>query len=259
MNGLVAADIGNSSIKLGWFAASTEPFPIPVNQATFSVDQIGSHAWTDWIQSTESRLLPWAIASVNQPACKQLHNWLENEQVQYIQLTHDSIDLQTALPVPGQAGIDRLLAAAAANQLRTPESAAVIVDSGTAITVDLIDSDGTFKGGAILPGLQLSAKSLAQHTDQLPLLDIPESESNCPPATGSETASAITSGVFWGSLGAVRELIARQIETLDSQPVEVFVSGGNLPWADLIGDHIIQQPSLVLTGIAITASGKLLS
>ena len=219
MNGLVAADIGNSSIKLGSFAASTELFPIPVNQATFSVDQIGSDEWTDWIKSTESRLSPWAIASVNQPAFKQLHNWLENEQAQNIQLTHDSIDLQMALPTPEQAGIDRLLAAIAVNQLRDPESAAIIVDSGTAITVDLVDSDGTFKGGAILPGIQLSAKSLAQHTDQLPLLEISESGSNDPPATGRDTASAITSGIFWGSLGAVKELIDRQIESLESQPV----------------------------------------
>lgn len=257
MNGLVAADVGNSSIKLGWFPSIDADCPTPEREATFTADQIGSSEWTACVSTGEPTPLTWVTASVNQPIATKLHQWITGQQQQCIALTHESLDLETAVPSPAGVGIDRLLAAIAVNKLRPPESAAIIVDSGTAITVDAVDSTGTFQGGAILPGIHLSAKSLFDGTDQLPLLEIPETGTTCPPSIGKDTTKAITSGLYWGSLGAVKELIASQTESLNCPSVSIYVSGGNLLWVDLLGEHVERHASLVLSGIAIVAKGLL--
>ena len=66
-------------------------------------------------------------------------------------LTSGDLPLVVKLPRPDMVGVDRLLDALAANRLRTPGRPAVVVDVGSAITVDLVDADGAFLGGAILP------------------------------------------------------------------------------------------------------------
>ena len=84
---------------------------------------------------------------------------------------------------------------------------AIIVDSGTATTVDAVDADGVFLGGAILPGFGLLARSLQRYTALLPLITLEELGTGPPPAVGRDTTAAIKSGLFFGQLGAVRELV----------------------------------------------------
>ena len=96
-------------------------------------------------------------------------------------------------------GIDRLVDAVAVNRLREPGRAAVIVDVGTAITVDLVAADGAFLGGSILPGLAMSARAMHEFTDLLPLVDVSEL-SEPPPALGTATEEAMRSGLFWGTV-----------------------------------------------------------
>jgi type III pantothenate kinase len=103
-------------------------------------------------------------------------------------------------------GIDRLLDAVAANRLRHPAAPAVVVDVGTAITVDLVAADGSFQGGAILPGIAMSARALHAFTDLLPLVDVRELSSP-PPPLGTSTVAALQSGLFWGAVGAIRQLL----------------------------------------------------
>ncbi len=121
----------------------------------------------------------------------------------------------TKLPIasrlihPRRVGIDRVLNAVAANVVRPAGRPAVIVDTGTATTVDLVAADGAFEGGAILPGFELCARALHFYTALLPQISIEElATQSCDPL-GRETRAALRSGLFWGQLGAVKELIAR--------------------------------------------------
>ena len=75
------------------------------------------------------------------------------------QLTYRDVPLTIRVDEPARVGIDRLLAALAADRLRQRDRAAIVVDLGTAITVDLVDADGAFAGGAILPGIATSARA----------------------------------------------------------------------------------------------------
>src|SRR6185436_9148397 len=93
------------------------------------------------------------------------------------------------------------------------------------ITVDLVGSDGAFEGGVILPGFHMSAEAL-DSADLLPLVAF--SPADPPPAVvGKDTQSAIRSGLFWGAVGAVREIIERMKLDLP-QEADVFVTGGDL-------------------------------
>ena len=122
----------------------------------------------------------------------------------------ERIPLLTALPRPDLTGPDRLLASWAATILHGRP--VIVVDLGTATTVDAVDADGFFLGGAILPGLGLAAHALAEGTARLPRVDLELPDD----AIGTDTATALQSGIVIGHLGAVRELVTRMRARLAS-------------------------------------------
>ena len=127
---------------------------------------------------------------------------------------------RVAVREPTRVGVDRVCAAAAAFE-RTGH-ACTIVDFGTAITVDLVDDEGTFVGGAILPGPALQAKALADGTAALPQVELSSPEQ----AIGRDTTEAICSGILNGVAGAVRGLVEQYATELNTWPQVVATGGG---------------------------------
>lgn len=166
--------------------------------------------------------------------------------------------LETAVDEPQRVGVDRLLNAVAANVVREPQRPVVIVDSGTATTVDFVDSDGVFRGGAILPGFDLAATSLHAYTALLPRVTIEQLAENPRIPLGTNTHDAICSGLYWGHVGAVRELAGRLSEQAgnldpDSATVAplVLLTGGG---ADLLAEQFPEarwMPQLSLQGLVL--------
>ena len=171
------------------------------------------------------------------------------------------IPISTALARPDRTGPDRLLAAWAASRIYG--SPVIVVDLGTATTVDAVDGDGFFLGGAIAPGLELAADALAEHTARLPRIDV-----NLPDeAIGTDTAGAIASGVVIGHIGSVRELARRMHERIAdrSAATKVIVTGGHsaatwaeAAWRTPAGDDLpaiadALDPDLVLRGLGLLA------
>jgi type III pantothenate kinase len=145
-----------------------------------------------------------------------------------------------------------LVAALAADRLRQRDRAAIIVDLGTAITVDLVESDGAFAGGAILPGIATSARALAEQTDALPQVTL-EFLDHPPAPLGKSTVPAIESGIYWGAIGAIRELVIQLSAPFQTQP-DLFITGGaSRQVADLLKTQgaVRHVPNLVLSGIAL--------
>jgi type III pantothenate kinase len=188
---------------------------------------------------------------VNRPAATRLIDWLRSNRPQdrVALLAAGDLPLAVELPRPDMVGVDRLLDAVAANVLRPANRPAVVVDVGTAITVDLVSRQGAFCGGSILPGIAMSARALHEFTDLLPLLDISELDAP-PPALGDSTESAMRSGLFWGAIGAVRQLIEQLAG--DDQPLVVLTGGGGPVVAGLLGRSAQWAPHLTLSGIALT-------
>jgi type III pantothenate kinase len=129
----------------------------------------------------------------------------------------------------------------------------IIVDSGTATTVDVISTTGAFEGGAILPGFQLCSRALHQYTALLPRISNDEIVGEPPAALGKNTRDALRSGLFWGQLGAVRELIRHLRETLPSEATIVVTGGaGRLIAPQLPG--ALHYPYLALQGLVIVGN-----
>ena len=148
---------------------------------------------------------------------------------------------------PARIGVDRLAAAAAARRAAPAERAAVVVDAGTALTVDAIDAEGTFCGGAIAPGLRLGLNALSAGTSFLPQVELAATT----PLLGKNTTDGLCSGALHGSAALVEGLCARIAAALDS-PVALFLTGGDGP---LLQPHIAAvhtcDPNLVLRGLAL--------
>ena len=162
------------------------------------------------------------------------------------------VPIQQDLEPEAMTGIDRLLAATAAWDAM--QQACIVVDAGTAITVDFVDGAGVFHGGAIAPGASLQLQSLHQHTDALPALT-PAS----PPAEpfGRSTSDAIHLGVAAAMQGIVHVLIERYASHYEALP-PVIITGGDATTYfadDPFVDRIV--PDLTLRGMLVSARAAL--
>ncbi|MGD9635994.1 MAG: type III pantothenate kinase, partial [Pirellulales bacterium] len=263
---LVAVDIGNSRIKLGRFERGSAARGLPEPAATIELpltNQAGEFdraGFESWCRANVAGDAAWLASSVHRGASEQLaaavaaisrdmgRNWTVR------QVTFIDVPLVVEVDAPDRVGMDRLMGAVAADRLRPKDRAAIVVDLGTATKLCLLTDVGAFVGGAILPGLAMSARALEEQTDALPHVNV-EHWQTPPRALGKSTIPAIEAGIFWGAVGAARELITQYSKGLD-QPPAVFVTGGGsaLVAEVLAADGPIQLqhlPHLVLSGVAI--------
>jgi len=146
---------------------------------------------------------------------------------------------------PAEVGADRIAGAIAA-VLKQPGRDVIVVDSGTATTLDAIASTGDYLGGVIMPGVGAAADSLASHTAKLPRVEIAQ-----PGGTlGRTTIESIQSGLYHGHVGAIRYILQRlKAEVFPTSVPYVFGTGGHFNWFDeeKLVDEIF--PELVLWGL----------
>lgn len=248
---LIAVDIGNSAIKLALFRRPSQEFPEPEWMRVLEPGApIPPETAADFPAQAN-----WSVASVQRESEQTLAHWVRSQRPAdaYRLMTHTDLPLAVRVDQPERVGIDRLAAAVAANVLREPGRPAVVICAGSAVTVNLIADDGAFEGGAILPGFRMSAVALSS-ADLLPEVLL-QSAHDPPPVLGKDTEGAIRSGLFWGAVGAVRELIERYGEV--HRRLQVFVTGGDLQrLAPLVSAEAQFVPNLVLAGIAVSARSR---
>lgn len=144
---------------------------------------------------------------------------------------------------PTQLGCDRFAAAIGAHAL-FPASELLIVNCGTATTIDVVSADGNFSGGMILPGLHLMIESLARDTAQLPLVTISASSQKF----ADNTNDAITSGCVAAQIGAIEHAFAFQLAS--HATLRCIVSGGAAAEiAPQLSIPYTRVENLVLTGL----------
>jgi len=153
--------------------------------------------------------------------------------------------LQIAYKNPLDVGADRIANAVGAIA-RYPDRDIIVVDMGTATTVDAIEGGKKYIGGSILPGLRISVEALEEKTAKLPIVEIAIPEHAC----GRSTTESIQAGIYWGHYGAIRELVSRMSAECFSgtKPVVLGTGGFSQLFADAgIFDELV--PDLVLEGI----------
>jgi type III pantothenate kinase len=252
---VVAVDVGNARIKFGLFRGpAARPLPEPVAALSCDGRRPELARIVPWLAEHGAAHAWWWIGTVNRPATTRLLDWIRRHRPAdaITLLAAGDLPLDVRLPRPDMVGVDRLLDALAADRLRRRDRPAVVVDVGTAITVDLVSADGAFLGGAILPGIAMSARALNEFTDLLPLVEMSELGTP-PPAVGQSTEAAVRSGLFWGAVGAIRALVGQTAVETGAEP-DVFLTGGaGSAVAALVGPHARYVPHLTLSGIAVAA------
>lgn len=197
----------------------------------------------------------WWVSSVNPIASQLLADVLArcwgDEPV--VWLSTEQVPMRIDLEPNSGLGIDRLLAAWGAYRRLQPDSPLVVVQAGTALTIDWVSREGVFGGGAILPGAAMTLSWLARGTARLPEQKMPEDWERLP-IPGRNTAQAMAAGCVAGLCGGLNWLVERYRQK-QAIPVPVVISGGD---ADKLLPHVPPPacclPDLVLHGLAACAS-----
>jgi len=121
---------------------------------------------------------------------------------------------------PKEVGADRIANAVAAYD--ACKGALIVVDLGTAVTFDYVNKDGEYSGGVIAPGLGVSAEALTLRAEKIEAVEIKRPEK----VVGMSTASALSSGVFYGFVSLVDGIIERMREEVGGEP-RIVATGGH--------------------------------
>jgi type III pantothenate kinase len=147
---------------------------------------------------------------------------------------------------PGQLGADRMVNAFAAFQKY--QCGLIVIDLGTATTFDAVSDKGEYLGGAISPGIGISAEALYEKAPKLPRIDIshfPES------AIGKDTVASIRSGILFGYAGLVDGIVYRMKKEMASSPKVIATGGLARLMADISETIEKIEPDLTLEGLKL--------
>jgi type III pantothenate kinase len=268
---MLAIDVGNTRTKFGLFSisvTSTGPaVELPTCEKFLAVPHGEAIPWktlTGWTHECHPHVL---LAGSNPERLGKLtaglrdHGWTDLQSVADRSLIPLTIDVDT----PEKVGIDRLLNAVAANVLRPANRPAIVIDTGTAATVDFLAADGRFCGGGVLPGGAWSAQGLHHFPAPLPFLPGPDLANDPPLPPGRPPSAAHCSGGDLGGAGALKEVIT-QICRQQALPLPswdrpdshanapwLLLTGGGAPFLEPVFPHVRQVPSLALHGLVIVA------
>jgi type III pantothenate kinase len=253
---LIAADIGNSSTKIAvehtgdgdrWcmetIIRGDDPFCLDLS--AFELDDEPAY---------------WVASSVNHERQKRLEDWINKHRPddQFHPIEADEVDLQSNVESRKQLGRDRLIAAWMAVELNDRAGPLIVVDAGTAVTIDLIDRDLVFQGGFIFAGIDSNFRQLANGTSALP--DLSGQYQSGPleklslGSLGKSTTSAIRQGVYHSQVKAIRGIVRGLAKSLVSKngknhTTSVYATGGGLQEiSNCLPEQWNHVPDLVLQG-----------
>jgi type III pantothenate kinase len=242
---IVAVSVGNTRTRAGLFRHDQLEASIAVaNQDAAGV------ARAIFELPTRGAGTPVVVASVNNPVAdrivRELGPGMGEREMELFRFGDDlEVPIATALTDASTVGQDRLLNALGAYS--RAKQACIIVDAGTAVTVDFVDGQGTFQGGAIAPGLNMMLRALREHTAALPEVRYEPVPEGSP--FGRETVEAMRLGVQAAVKGMVRVLVERYSESYGAFP-QIIATGGDarsLFESDDLVENIV--PDLTLLGI----------
>ncbi len=178
-------------------------------------------------------------------------NTLENLCRQYFKLTPYVVGpgIKTGMPIqyenPREVGADRIVNAVAAYEQCA--CSLIVVDFGTATTFDVISADGCYQGGAIAPGVGISAEALFERASKLPRVEF----SRPPQIIAKNTVNSMQAGIFFGYVGLVEGIVSRMKADMPDRPKVVATGGLAAPIAAATEAIDLVEPFLTLEGLRI--------
>lgn len=244
---ILVVDVGNSRMKWalhdprGWLA-----------QGALSNQEIGTLALRDW-QNLPRPVRAVGVNVAGEAARVRVEGQLARWRLlmEWLYATPAAGGVTNRYDKPGQLGPDRWasLIAARRRALDDPRetTACIVVNAGTAVTIDALDVDGTFRGGLILPGIRLMISALAENTAAL---KVPRGTYAHFPTS---TSDAIYAGAIHAICGAI-ELLRLKVRYEDAL-VRVFLSGGAAQeLAPFVSGPLEVVDNLVLEGVLLLAA-----
>jgi type III pantothenate kinase len=211
---ILAIDIGNSTIGFGFVKKGRVERVVKIENEPGS--ELVRAKLANFLESAAGRyeIRRIIICSVVPDTTKRLKKVLKKHFDASIQIIgrHIKVPVINKYRSPRQVGKDRLLCAFAAKELYG--APAVVIDLGTAITFDGVSAKGEYLGGAIIPGLRLSAEALFEKTALLPRVKIEEPAN----VIGRSTEESIQSGIFHGYGALCDGMVDRLGEEMGCRP-----------------------------------------
>ena len=247
---LIAVDIGNTNIVLGVFRENDlihhwrlgTDFRKTSDEYAVMFHSLFELNGTD-ISRIKGAIISSVVPSLNEPVKRALEHLFRIEAM--ILSCDAGIGLENRYERPEEVGMDRLANAVAA--VESKGFPVIVVDFGTAVTLDVVDKNGAYAGGIIMPGLGMGADALFRHTSKLPRISIEKPRS----VLGVNTIGSIQSGLFYGTAGAAGSLIEKLWKELGYQ-TGVIATGGSAPSLIREIPHVDDfDPYLILRGLKI--------
>jgi type III pantothenate kinase len=251
---LLAIDVGNTNIVLGVFDRETLVHSWRLqtlrertsDELGLLVDGLFAHSHID-----HAKVSGVIIGSVVPPLTGTIRAMAEA----YFGVRTLTVDpaLNTGMPIlydnPAEVGADRIENGIGAYERfgRAAKRPLIVVDFGTATTLDAITAHGEYLGGAICPGVQISADALFQRAARLPRIDVRKPSR----IVGRTTIGAMESGLFYGYVGMVEGLVRRMSDELGGNALCVATGGLAAVIAPEIPAIIHVDPDLTLHGLRI--------
>ncbi len=230
----LAIDIGNSSAKLGVFEGYTKKY-------ITSIKQISTEYLADLVKTYGiTRMIYSSVAGDN----KILKDFSLSSGLNLTCLNSGTrIPVKIEYSTPETLGADRVAGIVGAYN-KYGNNNVLLIDAGTAVTFDVLSSEGIYKGGNISPGLSMRFQSLNNYTDKLPLVG-PDNKYDI---IGTNTENAIRSGVQQGLIFEINEYI-RTFENLFKALKIVITGGDGELLSGLINRTVDYSPDLVIEGL----------
>jgi type III pantothenate kinase len=234
----LACDIGNTNIKTAIYDKDKrKSFNIfPAEKVLYNL-------------FCEQEISEVAISSVVPNKTEEITKFLHNELKidPFIININSKFNLSINYKTPETLGIDRICAAEGAYKLFETEYSVIpqiekfyllVIDLGTATTLNFINLKPEFEGGIILPGIKLMANSLNINTAQLPKIDL----TNYTTFIGKDTHSSIASGIINSTVGLIEKAYQHLTNTMGAKTIKIYFTGGN---ARIIQPYIKYENALV--------------
>ncbi|MEL7297216.1 MAG: type III pantothenate kinase [Pseudomonadota bacterium] len=237
-------DIGNTRCKWGLWADGTL-----TGEGAIDNDDIGkANVWTFALDADQA----FACSVASAQRTKTLQDVLEplGVELTLAQTTAEHAGVRCAYTDPSRLGVDRWMAVLAGSRL--PRRPALIVDAGTALTIDAVDNDGNHAGGFIIPGIQMMQSALTTRTANI-RIDEPEAINE---SFGTSTSEAVRNGALVAAAGAVDRAANWLAMLCDTDPDALafaFTGGNGELLADTLNRAADFHANFVLDGLAIYA------
>ena len=217
----ILVDIGNTNLLMGKYDGQklTDQARFETNIVITSPDDI-LKSLSSFIANVEYVLISGVVPQAQKNLRILISKNFKNISIRELNTSDLGAFIKFNVINPAEVGDDRIINSIAA--LDKYEPPLIIVDFGTATTLDVVDKNGKYSGGLICPGVNLSIKSLSDGAALLPLITFKKPET----LIGKHTISAMESGIYWGYISLIEGLIERLKNSHECLNAKTIATGG---------------------------------